>query len=231
MPNYSDFNSAEMTQALKFFPLVGIFIGAVTASVFSLSALLLPTDVALSLSILSSILLTGALHEDGLADTCDGLGGGRDAEHCLSIMQDSRLGSYGVLALVLALLIKFTVLQHFSPSQLPFILIAAHSSSRLLSMLLMYKLSYLRSHGKAQAFIMNLQTADLAWAAVFGLAPLLLMWPLTVAILPVLAIWWWFYRLLKRRLQGYTGDCLGAMQQLGEIAFYLAALTLGGNHY
>jgi adenosylcobinamide-GDP ribazoletransferase len=216
----------DLNHSTKYFPLVGVLVGSVAAAVFLLGSLILPPTLAILLSMAATLLLTGAFHEDGLSDAVDGLGGGWDKEQILTIMKDSRIGNYGAIALLMALLIKFQALVYIPAAKLPAVLIAAHSVSRFASTILIYTQSYVRENGKAKPLAQNISTGELLVAALFGLAPLALLNPhLWWALLPLIPVWLWFSHKLKKLLGGYTGDCLGAMQQLCEITFYLGVVV------
>jgi len=217
----------DLNSASKYFPLVGILVGLAAAAVYLIAMEVFPLELALLLSMAASLLLTGAFHEDGLADAADGLGGGYDKEQVLTIMQDSRLGSYGALAIIMALLIKFQALMHLPPTLVPIVLIAGHALSRFCAVLVISTQQYVRSSGKAKPLATRLSKGGLVIAALCGLAPLAFLSPFMLwSLIPVALIWLWFSRLLQRRLGGYTGDCLGAMQQLCELVFYLGILGL-----
>ncbi|MFL9710883.1 adenosylcobinamide-GDP ribazoletransferase [Methylobacillus sp. Pita1] len=227
VPAIQNFDSAELNDAARYFPLVGILVGLVAALVLYLSLQILPATVAIVLSMAATAWLTGAFHEDGLADTMDGLGGGWAKEQALAIMKDSRIGSYGAIALFLALLLKFASLDHIRIELVPFVLLAAHAASRLAAVLVMATQEYVREEGKAKPLAAKPSVAGLWIAAVSGLAPMVLLPArLWLALLPVVLVWLWFSFKLRQRLGGYTGDCLGAMQQLTELAFYLGVLIL-----
>jgi adenosylcobinamide-GDP ribazoletransferase len=216
----------DLNHAAKYFPLVGVVVGSVAAAVFLLASRVLPAALAVLLSMAATLLLTGAFHEDGLSDTADGLGGGWDKKQMLTIMKDSRIGNYGAVALLIALLIKFEALTYIPAAQLPLVLIAAHSVSRFASTILIYTQSYVRENGKAKPLAQIISGRELLLAALFGLAPVaLLALRLWWALIPMLLVWLWFSRKLKKLLGGYTGDCLGAMQQLCEISFYLGVVA------
>ncbi|MDR2875066.1 MAG: adenosylcobinamide-GDP ribazoletransferase [Methylobacillus sp.] len=219
----------DLDGSSRWFPWIGILVGAVGAGVYWVAQRFFPQEIAVLLSMAATVLLTGAFHEDGLADAADGLGGGWDKEQILVIMQDSRLGSYGALTLFMALLLKFQTLAHMSPMLLPFALIAGHALSRFCALLVMATQEYARPNGKAKPLATRLSKSGLLIAAIGGLAPLAAFWHaphLLWALIPVALIWLWFARKLKHRLGGYTGDCLGAMQQLCELAFYLGILAM-----
>jgi adenosylcobinamide-GDP ribazoletransferase len=216
----------DLNHAAKYFPLVGVVVGSVAAAVFVLASWMLPVALAVLLSMVATLLLTGAFHEDGLSDTADGLGGGWDKEQILTIMKDSRIGNYGAAALFMALLIKFQALTYIPVARLPIVLIVAHSVSRFASTLLAYTQSYVRENGKAKPIVQHISSRELVVAALFGLGPLALLNPhFWWALLPLIPLWLWFSHKLKKLLGGYTGDCLGAMQQLCEVTFYLGVVA------
>lgn len=228
--NLPNFQETDLNASVQYFPLVGLLVGAVAALVFWLTHLVLPLPIAVLLSMGASIYLTGAFHEDGLADAADGLGGGWQKEQVLTIMQDSRIGSYGAVALLMVLLTKFQALSHLNAMLLPLVLMAGHALSRFASVMVIITQSYVKAEGKSKPLATHLSRQQLLVAALFGLLPLALFalyigQPLVLmSTLPVVLVWWWFSRLLKRRLGGYTGDCLGAMQQITELAFYIGVL-------
>lgn len=217
---------ADLNHAARYFPLVGIGVGLIAALAWWLASRLLPNELAVIISMVTTLLVTGAFHEDGLSDAVDGLGGGWTREQALAIMKDSRIGSFGAAALVMALLAKFQSLAHLPPAILPSAMVAAHALSRFAAVLVMATQEYVRDSGKAKPLATHINSGELVLAGIFGLAPLAwLAFGLLWAVLPVVLTWLWFSRKLKIRLGGYTGDCLGAMQQLCELAFYLGLLA------
>jgi adenosylcobinamide-GDP ribazoletransferase len=230
--NFKVFDDADLNKATRYFPLVGILVGVVGASIFYLTYILLPQAVAILLSMVATILLTGAFHEDGLADAVDGLGGGWSREQVLTIMVDSRIGSYGAIALVMALLSKYQALNYQSIVMIPASIIAGHSLSRLSAVLVMATQSYVKSDGKAKPLATKITTCELIIATIFGLLPLAFLGIQSlVALVPVALVWMWFSAKIKKRIGGYTGDCLGAMQQLTEIAFYIGLIASSSLFY
>lgn len=211
--------------AARYFPLVGILVGGAGALATFAAASLLPFPVAVLLGMAATLLATGAFHEDGFADACDGFGGGRDRARVLAIMKDSRLGSYGTLGIAMLLLTKWqslAALGTLAYAALP----AGHALSRLAPVMLMRRLAYVRDpHTTRTGPLAPAGPASLAVALLFGLAPLL---PLGRAALPGLLLATLAAALAARlfavRLGGYTGDCLGAAQQAVEVAFYLGLL-------
>lgn len=231
------------------FPGVGVLVGAAGAAVFALAQALLPDTtftplVAAAFATLATVLLTGGFHEDGLADVADGLGGSASPERALEIMKDSRVGAFGALALVLALLCKVALLAVLGSvegapdgwEQAPFggwyaaaALWTGHVVSRGLPLLVIGWLPHVgdtttsKSKPLADQISPNRLLLALMWCFMtLALASLVLnaMNLIVACSFAVLALLW-LARLFKRRLQGFTGDCLGATQQVCEIAFYL----------
>lgn len=222
VPMKPDFSEADLNHSTRYFPLVGIMIGIAAALVYTLVAEVLPRELAVLASMAATIYLTGAFHEDGLADAIDGLGGGWEKEQVLTIMQDSRIGSFGAVGLFLMLMGKYEALVHTYPALIPIAMVAGHALSRFAVGLVIFTQSYVKPQGKAKPLATKLGRGELGIMAIFGVGPLLLLAPkLLIALLPVVVVWCWFSYILKKRLGGYTGDCLGAMQQLCELAFYL----------
>lgn len=227
----------QLDQSARYFPLVGATVGGFAAAVLWLSAGVLPVTLAIALSMLASILITGAFHEDGLSDFVDGMGGGYTREKILAIMKDSHVGVYGVIAIVLALLVKFQALLALSNTHsLAFVaatIIAAHGVSRLMAVSIMMTQRYVRDDDSARAkpAAQGLSRASFAIAGFAGfaaIAPLLMAGgsiegvfsALACALLLRIYLGWQ----LQKKLGGYTGDCLGAVQQITEIGFYLGLL-------
>ena len=203
---------------------------------FWLGSILFTPLVAAVISTVFGIRLTGAFHEDGLADSCDGLGGGLTRERTLTIMKDSRLGTYGVLGLVSALLLKVTLLASMPLSVAIIALIIGHTASRLLCISLLALLPYGGEIEHAKAKPMAQQLTPLqgvlsgGWLILAGVLVTIIFpntmhqiglnqWLLTLLLALIATDY--MRRLLYRRLEGYTGDGLGATQQLREVAIYL----------
>ena len=236
VPLFKHYDQQWLHQSSRHFPAVGLLVGLLCAGVFWLGSVLFTPLVAAVLSTAFGIRLTGAFHEDGLADSCDGLGGGLTRERTLSIMKDSRLGTYGVLGLVSALLLKISLLASMPLSIAVVALIIGHTVSRLLCISLLALLPYGGEIEHAKAKPMAQQLTPLqgllssGWLLLAGLL-VVLVFPNTVqqigigrwllAIILALIATDYMRRLLRRRLGGYTGDGLGATQQLGEITVYI----------
>ena len=233
IPRWVGFEHAWLHHASRYFPLVGVVVAAVAALAYAAAALVWPAPVAVLLSTAASIYLTGAFHEDGLADMCDGFGGGLTRERVLEIMKDSRIGTYGAVGAGLLLALKCALLCFLPPAVAIAALFAAHPLSRLAAASLIWRLTYARDDGKAKPLAQEMSSAEFAIAALCAAVPLAaagvggyLAWPVIAAsILAAFAMAAWIGRKCVRRIGGYTGDCLGAVQQLSEVVIYLCVLA------
>ncbi|MCX5789822.1 MAG: adenosylcobinamide-GDP ribazoletransferase [Elusimicrobia bacterium] len=235
------FDDAKLRASAAHFPGVGWVVGGLTAVCFSVACMVLPRGgatpwVAAFLSTTLGVLLTGAFHEDGLADLADGLGGAMDRERALEIMKDPRIGSYGALALVLALAGKLSLLAALAQKGAGLAILAlfaAHVSSRWMPLLVIRTLPYVGdlSRSKAKPLADSIGLDGLAVASAWwGVAMALVVacrpgWQWLSAVAGGLLGLAWMRRLLARRLQGFTGDALGATQQVCELCFYLGLLA------
>ncbi len=212
------------------FPLVGALIGAAGGLVFALATWLgLPPMLAALLAVAAQILLTGGLHEDGLADVADGFGGGRTRADKLRILRDSRLGSFGALALLLTVLARIAALAALAnPPLVATVLIAAASASRATLPAIMAGLPPARNEGLAHGAGRPHPLRALAGLVIATLAALALLPPVMAAagLIGAAAGALLIGNLARRQIGGQTGDVLGAAQQLAEIGFLLAALAL-----
>lgn len=231
----SDWPADLDQRALAWFPIVGALIGAAGGALYWVAQILgLPPALAGMIAVGGLLWLTGALHEDGLADMADGFGGGRDKARKLEIMKDSRIGTYGAAALLFALAAKVAALAALSePRTVTLALIGAHAFSRGLLPALKAALPDARADGVSAA-VGRPNAARALVAAVIGLtlgatalgelalpasgAPAVV----AAAVLPVLLL----ARAARRQIGGVTGDVLGAAQQLAEIAFLLAVVAV-----
>ncbi|HQU80349.1 MAG TPA: adenosylcobinamide-GDP ribazoletransferase [Azonexus sp.] len=232
VPGWVGHSTEALNRSARYFPAVGLLVGGIGALVYLGAALLWPQPVAVLLSMAATIYATGAFHEDGLSDSVDGLGGGWDKLRILEIMKDSRVGSYGVVAMVLALLGKFTLLAALDGDLVPYALLAGHALSRFCATVLLATMDYVREDllSKAKPLATRLSGGEMAVALGFVLAALALLPPekaIAGCVLAALATFWLAGK-FKRWLGGYTGDCLGAVQQVSEIAFYLGLLAHWG---
>lgn len=229
VPKWVGYSKENLNKATGYFPLVGIVVGAVGGGVFWLAQELLPLPIAIILSMIATILLTGAFHEDAISDFCDGFGGGYTKEQILTIMKDSRLGTYGAIGLVMTLLSRFVLLSNIDPAKMVVVLVAGHALSRLNTVILIFTSSYVRedASSKSKPIGEKHNTATLVLALIFGLIPLILLpWKSSAfIILALLFTLFFFRRYIHKIMGGYTGDMLGALQQISELVFYLVYLA------
>ena len=253
VPAWVGFQPEWLNQSARYFPLVGACVGAVGAGVLWAACLVWPPAVAVGLSMVATMLVTGGFHEDGLADTFDALGGAVSRERALEIMKDSRIGSYGALALVMVLGLKAAALLALTsmssltsmsplasmaslavPLALPALLFA-HTASRAAATTLIFALPYAGdlAHAKAKPLAQRISVAGLvvAWlsALVVGaLAAACCGLPLAWFVVSTAAAVLGCAACgawLRTRLGGTTGDGLGATQQITELLMLLAALA------
>tara|TARA_R110000787_G_scaffold15088_25_gene46521 strand:- start:6511 stop:7299 length:789 start_codon:yes stop_codon:yes gene_type:complete len=235
VPALEHWSDTELSRAARYFPLVGSLVGLLSAMVLMLACQFWPPGVAVLLSMTFSLLLTGAFHEDGLADSADGFGGGLDRKRVLEIMKDSRIGTYGAAALLIALLLKFSLLSAIATASVSLAMAAlflAHTVSRAGALSVMLRLDYVRMDDSARAKPVAQSMGLVEWqvGAATGAIALLLAWALSSISLPaviallgvVAASTLACIAYFRKRIGGYTGDCLGATQQIVEISIYLA---------
>jgi adenosylcobinamide-GDP ribazoletransferase len=226
-PRLARFEPDWITRAARYFPLAGQLVGLISAGVWLAARDIWPALPAAVLAIAAGVLATGGFHEDGLADTADGLGGGQTRERRLEIMKDSRLGAFGALALGLSLFLKIALLAGMAPWAGALALVVAHGGARAAAVLVMAALPY--AGDEAAAKIKPVPQGVKVWEA--ALAALLGGWPILFLGLPQAmlgiilagaaagAMAW----LARRLIGGVTGDVLGAVEQLAEIALLMAA--------
>ena len=214
---------------VEYWPLTGWLTGGAMALTLWVASMHMPYPTAVLLAMTVRILITGALHEDGLADFFDGFGGGGSKrERILSIMKDSRIGTYGVLALVLYELLLATALTFMTPAMAALAILAADPYAKMLTAQLIIMMPYARNEEEAKAKVVY---RKIDWQAgirlaIQGLLPLVLFlwhtrldWQLIVFV-PCIVMYF-LYLLIWKRLRGYTGDCCGAVCLLVELTFYL----------
>ena len=228
-----DFTPERLRNASRYYPIVGAIIGTVAALAFFISNLALPTLIAVIIATAATALLTGAFHEDGLADTFDGVSGAHDRSRSLEIMHDSRIGTFGALALILVITLKIAALTSLSDTTtIITALIAAHIISRTSIVIVQATSTYARESGIAgtqdQPFpLINTIIATLI-ALITIAATALIISPAAAILTTAGAI---TAHILIRlyfqpKLKGHTGDTLGATQQITEIGIYIALATL-----
>lgn len=215
-------DSLALERAIGFFPATGLIVGGFAALAFAASVLVLPKTLAVVLAIGLAIVLTGAIHEDGWNDTVDGFGSSLDKQEILAIMRDSQVRAVGASALIALLVSRLLALVELDQTLIPAALVAGHAVSRFCATVVFARLDYVRAEGKAKPFSQHMRDHELALAALPALIPLyfLPVWPAVFALVFAGGATWWLTRMFRKRIGGYTGDCLGATQQFAELAFY-----------
>ena len=221
------YSEEALSRSFRYFPLVGAVVGGLGGLVYWGGSFILPQEISVMLALIVMTLATGAIHEDGFADTFDGFGGGYDRERILAIMRDSSSGVFGVTALILLFGLEFLLLGNLPSRTLPFALIAAETSSRAVPLLLINTAGYARKdESKGQHTRRKLSPLTLTAALLIALLSLLLIpWQAALITLPVYALLFLaFRRYLLRKIGGYTGDTLGALIVLCRLALLLVTL-------
>ena len=224
------YSSDNLNKATRFFPLIGLIVGGIGALVFLGVSFVLSPLLSVILATAATIYITGAFHEDGFADFCDGFGGGLTPETIITIMKDSRIGTYGAVGLLLLLLTKIFTLSDINIDKIPLVIFAAHGLSRVMPVLVIFTSNYVRDDisSKIKPIGKKGSTADLVTAITFGAGLLFFFpWIFSISVIALLLlITFLFRKYITRKIGGYTGDCLGALQQISEVAFYLLFLVL-----
>ncbi|MEO8151438.1 MAG: adenosylcobinamide-GDP ribazoletransferase [Rhizobacter sp.] len=235
VPRWVGYQPEWLNDSARYFSLVGTCIGAVAAAVLWAATWLFPVSVAVGLSMLATVVLTGAFHEDGLADTCDALGGAVSRERALEIMKDSRIGTYGAVGLLLVLGLKATTLAALPLWWAMPALLLGHAASRTAAVALIRFVPYAGDVDQAKAKPLARRISGLGlvvacgWASLVG--ALIVVWSPSSWEAVVLALGltmlggWACARWFLRRLGGITGDTLGATQQITELLMLLGWLA------
>ena len=235
VPAWVGHDDELLARSTAWFPVVGVVVGAWGALAYAGAALLWPATVAAALAVTATVWFTGAFHEDALADACDGFGGGWERSQVLAIMKDSRVGSYGAVSVTLSLIARVLLIavigQTGGPGAVVRALIAAHVLARWSSLPLINRYAYVRDeNSRSRPFASAVTTARLAGGTTFAVCILIAV--AGAASLPLLAIAAVVTmaggRYFFRRIGGITGDCLGAANQLVELACYLTLAAHGG---
>lgn len=230
VPKWVDHSDEYLNKATRYFPLIGWMVGLFAAAIFYAADYLFTIEVAVLLSMVASVLFTGAFHEDGFADVCDGFGGGWSKDRILNIMKDSRTGAYGVIGAILILLLKFFLLTTVGRIEVVLALLIAHPLSRWSATIVIFLDDYVRENddSKAKPIGKKLKWHEFLVASVFGIVPVCLFknpWYFLM-IIPILLMTQYLRFYFKKWIGGYTGDCLGATQQTNEVVAYLAISAL-----
>ena len=231
VPSFDSFEPSWLDRSAKYFPAVGALVGCLIAAVVLAATTVLPQPLPVVLGLAAGIAITGAFHEDGLADTADGLGGGLTRERRLEIMKDSRIGTYGAVALISIFAIKAAALSALGPIVMALALIASNASGRLATVVAIWLMPYAGDSdaAKVKPLATTPTGSEVAIAVLLGLTPgLIVLSPVTLATgiaAGTIAAMILAYK-SQKLLGGYTGDVLGAIEQVFETVFLVAAAAL-----
>ncbi|MDI9862364.1 adenosylcobinamide-GDP ribazoletransferase [Flectobacillus roseus] len=229
VPKWMKHDEDMLNQATVYFPVIGWIVGAISSLVFYLFSLVLPFPIAILLSLVASILTTGGFHEDGLADVCDGFGGGWTKQKILDIMKDSRLGTFGLLGLGLVMVLKVSSLFYIGKDYQIYALMLVHPLSRYAALSMIFTHEYVREDALSKAKPIGKKIGIDAFfvASIFALLPMCIVvyvtqdWKIIGILVPIFLMRAYLARFFTKWLGGYTGDCLGSIQQLTEVIAYL----------
>jgi len=239
----ADVSESRLNEASRYFALVGVLVGACSAFTFYLAAIIMPIELALLIAMATSVLLTGAFHEDGWADVWDGFGGGWTVENKLNIMKDSRVGTYGAAALVFILMIKYQALLALITQEpiglevenerlsLLSTLVLGHCLSRLLATSLITDMPYVSEDATSKVKPLAQALSSSSYLILLATGATLILFTLSFSVawklvVILLLTRWCLKGWFTKQLGGYTGDCLGAAQQLSEVVIYSTLLSL-----
>ncbi|MFB6457648.1 adenosylcobinamide-GDP ribazoletransferase [Chitinophaga sp. Hz27] len=228
------YDPESLNKATRYLPLVGWITGGFMLLVVWALGDIAPKTLTALLCICVSVWVTGAFHEDGFADMCDGFGGGWTKERILEIMKDSRIGTYGMLGLLLLIATKLVSLMCLPLHVLMMAIIAAQPLSRFTAITIIYTQQYVREDelSKAKPIAKGITGADMVIASFFGITPFLAVtfllhnYSLLLTIPALVLVRMYMARLMLKWIGGYTGDCLGAVQQVAETVIYLCFCIL-----
>ena len=231
-PKWVDHSEEILNKSNRYFPLVGILVGMIASLVLVAVNLVFSIHIAILLSMISSIWVTGAFHEDGFADVCDGFGGGWNKERILTIMKDSRLGTFGVIGLIAILGLKYLSLSelHHNSVNLVIVIISGNSISRAIATVLLFTHKYVRDidTSKVKPTSKKMSIKSLVISFFFGIIPLFFFnnYSIFLVLIPLFFTYLYMSYFFKKWIGGQTGDCAGALQQVSEIVFYLSLLVI-----
>lgn len=216
-------SESELAHSTPWFALVGVVVGSIAALAWWVGVNFWSPLIGAVFAVSASVLATGAFHEDGLADSADGLGGAFDIEKKLIIMRDSRIGTYGSVALILTIIAKIGAISLLSPDAAIAVLIGAHMLGRWTSVPLIKFNNYVREQGTGKPFASMVSGANVFWSSALAMACSVLCFRTgALLVIPGILIFLWLAQwYVRKKLGGITGDILGAINSLTELLTYL----------
>lgn len=217
-------------KVVTFWPLVGWFTAGISVLVLYASSLILPASVAILLAIITRLLITGCLHEDGLADFFDGFGGGTTRDRILSIMKDSFIGSYGVIGLIMYFGLYYTLLYNLPVHLAGIAMLAGDPFCKGVSGMIINRLPYARKEEESKSKMIYSKMTASEYLIFFISALLPLFWLPEIHYIPAIVFpittFYFLTTLIKKKIEGYTGDCCGATFLLCELSFILGFVII-----
>lgn len=229
-PKNIDHSPKILTKSSRYFSFVGIVVGLFGALIYYLAEFLFNDTISILLSMIATVWITGAFHEDGFADVCDGFGGGWTKEKILTIMKDSRVGTYGIVGLGLLMALKFQSLIQFDVYTCVIAIISGHAISRFAATTLIYTEPYVQDidKSKVKPSAIGITKKDVLICAIFAIIPMILFFNISIFLvfIPVMIAKYLLAKYFHKWIGGHTGDCAGATQQITEVVFYLSLLII-----
>lgn len=234
VPFLLPYSSEIMNQSQKYYTWVGLLIGIINAFVFGACTFIFSVEISIIISMIFSVLLTGAFHEDGFTDVCDSFGGGYGKEKIMTIMKDSRIGAYGVIGITLLLTLKFLALSEIARFDIVtacFVIVTGHTVSRFISSTMIYTHQYVTDIDVSKSKPIATKALPIFSLFVGFIAVILPFYIFQEwKYLPIIAfaysgkvyLGWYF----NKHIGGYTGDCLGSVQQVTEVLWYLGGIVI-----
>ncbi len=216
-------SESELAHSTPWFAVVGVVVGSITALAFWFGFTFWSPIMGAVFAVAASIFVTGAFHEDGLADSADGLGGAFEIEKKLTIMRDSRIGTYGSVALILTIIAKVSAISQLPPETATSVLIGAHMLGRWTSVPLIKYNNYVREQGTGKPFAAMVTTRNVIFSSLFSiLVSAVLFQAIMLFVIPTILLFLWLAQwYVRRKIGGITGDILGAINSLSELLVYL----------
>jgi adenosylcobinamide-GDP ribazoletransferase len=239
VPNYQKlgdvrYNDEILNRTSVYYPIIGWIVGGISAIIFYLFSFVLNPEIAILLSMIASILTTGAFHEDSFAKVCEGFGIGVTKERILAIMRESKLGTFGSVGLILIVGLKFFSLEILDNQTLIWTLVIAHSLSRFMALSFIFTLDYVPEDfiNEAKPVAKKLSQNDLLTAFTLSMIPFFIYVIITknfflfLTFPPLILVHLYLGYFFKKWIGGFTGDCLGAVQQITEVVIYLVVVAI-----
>ncbi len=223
-PRWVECTPQTLSESLRYFPLVGLIVGGLGFVAYYGVSMFLPHYRAIVVAMVAMMLSTGALLEDGFADFCDGFGGGYGKEAILRIMKDSHIGTYGVIGVVVTLFLRYSLLCEVNSYWMPYVMILAQGASRFGSVAIVRTATYAREEpSKSSHSALGITMTGVAVAMIFSLFPLVILgWEFALLYIVLMSVTVALFRAyIVRCIGGFTGDTLGALQQILETLFYV----------